>query len=88
MLFLRWPVAGALSWQKVSFGPPHACLRDVLARLPSLNNRQIKDIVPAAWAKAYDCHAPSRGKTRRDIRVERCAPRLNPSIAPRHVTIC
>jgi transposase len=32
---------------------PHAYLRDVLARLPSLTNWQIIDIVPAAWAKAH-----------------------------------
>ena len=27
-------------------------LRDVLTRLPSMTNRQIKDIVPKAWAAA------------------------------------
>jgi transposase len=27
-------------------------LRDVLTRLPSMTNRQIKDIVPKAWAEA------------------------------------
>lgn len=31
---------------------PHAYLRDVLARLPHMTNWQIKDITPAAWAKA------------------------------------
>jgi transposase len=31
---------------------PHAYLRDVLTRLPRLTNWQIKDITPAAWAKA------------------------------------
>ena len=32
---------------------PHAYLRDVLARLPSMTNWQIKDITPEAWAKAH-----------------------------------
>ena len=32
---------------------PHAYLCDVLTRLPSLTNWQIKEIVPAAWAKAH-----------------------------------
>jgi hypothetical protein len=31
---------------------PHAYLRDVLTRLPSMTNWQIKDITPAAWGKA------------------------------------
>lgn len=31
---------------------PHAYLRDVLTRLPKMTNWQIKDITPAAWAKA------------------------------------
>lgn len=31
---------------------PHAYLRDVLTRLPSMTNWQIKDITPAAWAKS------------------------------------
>ena len=31
---------------------PHAYLRDVLTRLPSMTNWQIKDITPEAWAKA------------------------------------
>jgi hypothetical protein len=31
---------------------PHAYLRDVLSRLPSMTNRQIKDVTPEAWAKA------------------------------------
>jgi hypothetical protein len=30
---------------------PHAYLRDVLTRLPSMTNRQVKDITPEAWAK-------------------------------------
>jgi transposase len=29
---------------------PYAYLHDVLTRLPSMTNRQIKDIVPKAWA--------------------------------------
>ena len=32
---------------------PHAYLRDVLARLPSMTNWQIKDITPEAWARAW-----------------------------------
>jgi transposase len=32
---------------------PSVYLRDVLSRLPSMTNWQIKDIVPAAWAKAH-----------------------------------
>jgi transposase len=31
---------------------PHTYLRDVLSRLPTMTNRQIKDIVPKAWAAA------------------------------------
>jgi transposase len=31
---------------------PWTYLRDVLTRLPTMTNRQIKDILPAAWAKA------------------------------------
>ena len=31
---------------------PYSYLRDVLTRLPSMTNRQIKDIVPKAWAAA------------------------------------
>jgi transposase len=31
---------------------PQTYLRDVLTRLPTMTNRQIKDITPAAWAKA------------------------------------
>jgi hypothetical protein len=27
-------------------------MHDILSRLPSLTNRQIKDIVPKAWAEA------------------------------------
>jgi hypothetical protein len=27
-------------------------LRDVLTRLPRMANRQVKDVTPAAWAKA------------------------------------
>ena len=29
---------------------PYTYLRDVLTRLPTMTNRQIKDIVPKAWA--------------------------------------
>ena len=31
---------------------PYTYLQDVLTRLPSMTNRQIKDIVPKAWAAA------------------------------------
>ncbi len=31
---------------------PQSYLRDVLTRLPTLTNRQIKDVTPDAWAKA------------------------------------
>ena len=31
---------------------PYTYLHDVLTRLPSMTNRQIKDIVPKAWASA------------------------------------
>jgi transposase IS66-like protein len=31
---------------------PYTYLRDVLTRLPTMTNRQIKDIVPKAWAPA------------------------------------
>ena len=30
---------------------PHAYLKDVLTRLPSMTNRQIPEVTPAAWAK-------------------------------------
>lgn len=33
------------------------CLRDVLTRLPTLTNRQIKDVTPATWAKAQQTTA-------------------------------
>ena len=29
---------------------PYIYLRDVLTQLPSMTNRQIKDVVPKAWA--------------------------------------
>jgi transposase len=32
---------------------PHAYLRDVLTRLPSMTNWQVKDITPAAWTKDH-----------------------------------
>ena len=32
---------------------PHAYLRDVLTRLPSMTNWQVKDITPEAWAKNF-----------------------------------
>lgn len=32
---------------------PQIYLRDVLTRLPTMTNRQIKDVTPAAWAKAH-----------------------------------
>ena len=39
---------------------PHAYLRDVLARLPSMTNWQIKDITPAMWAAFQRTTMPSR----------------------------
>jgi hypothetical protein len=30
---------------------PLAYLRDVLSRLPNMTNRQISEVLPAAWAK-------------------------------------
>jgi len=33
---------------------PHSYLRGVLTRLPSMTNRQIKDITPKAWAAANE----------------------------------
>ena len=36
---------------------PQSYLRDVLTRLPTLTNWQIKDVTPAAWAKAQDTTA-------------------------------
>lgn len=30
---------------------PYAYLRDVLTRLPNMTNRQVPQIIPAAWAK-------------------------------------
>lgn len=36
---------------------PQTYLRDVLTRLPTLTNRQIKDVTPAAWAKAQQTTA-------------------------------
>ncbi|HEY4051814.1 MAG TPA: IS66 family transposase [Acidobacteriaceae bacterium] len=37
---------------------PYTYLRDVLSRLPTMTNRQIKDIVPKAWAAAIRNTAP------------------------------
>ena len=37
---------------KVHGVEPYAYLKDVLTRLPSMNNHQIPDITPKAWAKA------------------------------------
>lgn len=37
---------------------PHACLRDVLKRLPSMTNRQIKNITPEAWGKVRRSAVP------------------------------
>lgn len=37
---------------------PYAYLRDVLTRLPSMTNWQIKDITPEAWAKAQRSKVP------------------------------
>ena len=36
---------------------PYAYLRDVLTRLPSLTNWQIKDITPEAWARSKQKHS-------------------------------
>lgn len=37
---------------------PWAYLRDVLTRLPTMTNRQVKDVLPAAWAKARKTSEP------------------------------
>jgi transposase len=37
---------------------PYTYLRDVLSCLPTMTNRQIKDIVPKAWAAATRNTAP------------------------------
>ena len=37
---------------------PYTYLHDVLRRLPSMTNRQIKDLVPKAWAAARRNTAP------------------------------
>jgi transposase len=34
---------------------PYTYLHNVLTRLPSMTNRQIKDVVPKAWAAARSC---------------------------------
>ena len=34
---------------------PLAYLRDVLTRLPSMTNWQIKEVTPEAWAKSNQC---------------------------------
>jgi hypothetical protein len=39
---------------------PHAYLLDILTRLPTLTNRQIKDVTPEAWAKSQ---APLRAES-------------------------
>ena len=39
---------------------PHAYLRDVLTRLPSLTNQQISEVTPQAWAKARKKPAPAK----------------------------
>ena len=36
---------------------PQTYLREVLTRLPTLTNRQIKDVTPEAWAKAQTASA-------------------------------
>jgi transposase len=38
---------------------PYTYLRDVLTRLPTMTNRQIKDIVPKAWAAAIRNTVPT-----------------------------
>lgn len=35
---------------------PHAYIKDVLTRLPTMTNRQIAEITPAAWAKQKGSH--------------------------------
>jgi hypothetical protein len=37
---------------------PHAYLRDILTRLPTLKNHQISEVTPAAWAKAQTKSTP------------------------------
>lgn len=39
---------------------PQTYLRDVLTRLPSMTNRQTKDVIPKAWAKAQQPAAQRR----------------------------
>lgn len=38
---------------------PHAYLKDVLTRLPTMTNRQIAEITPAAWAKQNGLQDPA-----------------------------
>jgi hypothetical protein len=38
---------------------PQSYLRDVLTRLPTLTNRQIKEVTPEAWAKVRGLGASS-----------------------------
>jgi transposase len=35
---------------------PSTYLHDALTRLPSMTNRQIKDVVPKAWASSQEKH--------------------------------
>jgi len=46
-VFLNLPLARAAG---ATVSRPYTYLRDVLTRLPAMTNRQIKDIVPKAWA--------------------------------------
>lgn len=39
---------------------PQTYLRDVLTRLPTMTNRQVKDVTPASWAKAHEPGAQRR----------------------------
>ncbi len=39
---------------------PQTYLRDVLTRLPTMTNRQVKDVTPAAWANAQEPAAQRR----------------------------
>lgn len=51
--------AGALQfWQRAVLGglrgrglDPHACLKDVLTRLPQMTSPKVPDLLPAVWGK-------------------------------------
>jgi len=42
---------------------PHAYLKDVLTRLPTMTNRQIAEITPAAWAKSKLGESPTERRS-------------------------